>query len=517
MSVISFFDRGWRQSPDAPAYIMGGRSWSYDDVHRGSSRIARAILGMGERVRHVGVLSANDPAAWVGILGAWRAGGVWVPLNVAYPAKDTAHAINGFDVDLVFFQASSAGLVEEISALVERPVQWICLDDDGTGNISLGDWSGHLSDDPLQVGWEPDDVVAIMPTGGTTGKPKGVMNTHRTLAASITHMMLVFAYRADEPIINLAAAPMTHAAGLLTLPCLARGGTVVVLPRADAGPVLTALEQTRATEVFLPPTALYRLLDLPRLDQADIGSLRYLLYGAAPIALPRLREAVERLGPVLMGGYGQMEAPMAISYLTPPEHMDGGSVADDAVLGSCGRPLPLVQVEIRDDSDRPVPTNQVGEICVRGDLVMKGYYRRPDLTAETIIEGWLHTGDIGRLDDHGRLTISDRKKDMIISGGSNVYPSEVETVLAGHPAVLESAVVGVPDDEWGERVVAFVELRPGVDPVDGPALVAWGRERLGGIRAPKQVVIVAALPRSAAGKILKAELRGTRNTQRALA
>lgn len=503
--IVSLFDRGWQRDPYAVAYRKGERNWTYDEVRRTSCRLANAFL-VRPQLSHVGVLANNDPAAWEIILGAWRAGRTWVPMNPAYPAADTAAAIDAFDVDVVFFHAALLDIVIDTAPVVGRAVVWVCIDCDDTPYPGIHDWVGNAADEPPNVSWDPDDVVAIMPTGGTTGRPKGVMNTHRTLSVATTHLMLAFAYTADEPIVNVAAAPMTHAAGLLTLPCLARGGTVVVLDSAETDGVLSALVEHEATEIFLPPTSIYRLLAHPDLDVADLGGLRYLLYGAAPMAVPRLREAVERLGPVLIGGYGQMEAPMAISFLTPAEHMVGGLVADDDRLSSCGRPSPLVQVEIRDDEGRMVPPGSPGEICVRGDLVMKGYYRQSDLTDHTVIDGWLHTGDIGLLDRGGYLHITDRKKDMIITGGSNVYPSDVERVLAAHPSVQECAVVGIPDDDWGERVVAFVELRPGAN--DSPHdLLCWGRTRLGGLRAPKQIHVVSALPRTAVGKVAKAALR----------
>ncbi|MDE2075268.1 MAG: AMP-binding protein, partial [Alphaproteobacteria bacterium] len=312
---------------------------------------------------------------------------------------------------------------------------------------------------------------------------------------------------AGELPVNLAAAPMTHTAGLLSVPCTARGGTVVIVTRPDPMLLLSAIPKYRVTEFFLPPTVIYRLLDVPGFkEKVDFSSLRYFMYGAAPMSVEKLKQAIEVFGPVMTGGYGQTEAPASISYLPPGEHFSNGEIASDERLSSVGRPNPLIRIEIMDDENKILAQGATGEICVRGDLVMKGYYKAPEKTAETIIDGWLHTGDIGHLDAGGYLHITDRKKDMIISGGFNVYPSEVEQVIWCHPAVQDCAVIGVPDKQWGEAVKAVVELNAG-ESVDSETLIAMCKAKLGSVKAPKSVDFVAALPRSAAGKVLKKDLR----------
>jgi acyl-CoA synthetase (AMP-forming)/AMP-acid ligase II len=243
---------------------------------------------------------------------------------------------------------------------------------------------------------------------------------------------------------------MTHTAGLLSIPCTARGGTVVVVTKPDPAILLGAIPKYRVTELFLPPTVIYRLLDVPDLGKkVDFSSLKYFMYGAAPMSVDKLKQAIEVIGPVMTGGYGQTEAPASISYLPPGAHFEGGRLASDERLSSVGRPNPLVRVEIMNDANEILPQGGTGEICVRGDLVMKGYYKAPEKTAETVINGWLHTGDVGHIDAEGYLHITDRKKDMIISGGFNVYPSEVEQVIWSHPPVQDCAVIGVPDEQWG--------------------------------------------------------------------
>jgi acyl-CoA synthetase (AMP-forming)/AMP-acid ligase II len=299
---------------------------------------------------------------------------------------------------------------------------------------------------------------------------------------------------------------MTHTAGMLSLPCTAQGGTVVVVTKPDPASVFGAIVKHRVTELFLPPTVIYRLLDIPGVDKLDLSSLKYFLYGAAPMSVEKLKRAIEVFGPVMSGGYGQTEAPASIAYLPPAEHFVDGKLASDERLSSVGRPNPLIRVEIMNERNEILAQGETGEICVRGDLVMKGYYKAPQKTAETIVDGWLHTGDIGHIDADGYLHITDRKKDMIISGGFNVYPSEIEQVIWAHPAVQDCAVIGVPDEQWGEAVKAVVELNAGQS-VDAAELVALCKQKLGSVKAPKSVDFVDALPRSPVGKVLKKDLR----------
>jgi acyl-CoA synthetase (AMP-forming)/AMP-acid ligase II len=300
---------------------------------------------------------------------------------------------------------------------------------------------------------------------------------------------------------------MTHTAGLLSVPCTARGGTVVVVTKPDPAILLGAIPKYRVTELFLPPTVIYRLLDVPDLGKkVDFSSLKYFMYGAAPMSVEKLKQAIEVIGPVMTGGYGQTEAPASISYLPPSEHFVDGRIASDERLSSVGRPNPLVRVEIMNDANQILPKGETGEICVRGDLVMKGYYKAPDKTAETVVNGWLHTGDVGHIDAEGYLHITDRKKDMIISGGFNVYPSEVEQVIWSHPAVQDCAVIGVPDEQWGEAVKAVVELNAG-QLASAEEIIKLCKDKLGSVKAPKSVDFVASLPRSPVGKVLKKDLR----------
>ena len=509
MAIIDFFDRGRLLNRHGAAYVMDGQRWSYDESYDITCRIAQALIGDGfQKGRHGAVLAGNHPLAWMCVLALWRAGVAWVPLNPRGTPDEGTHLINGFDVEVLFFQKAFAPAIEHLRASCPALRKFVCIDGAVDGCLSLSDWIANVPATAPQVGYEPDDLVAIMPTGGTTGVPKGVMQTHRNLGVSVFNGIINTHYAPGEPIVNLAAAPMTHSAGFLSMSASARGGTVVVLSKPDPVSLLDAIEQHRVTEVFLPPTVIYRLLEMPGIEQRDFSSLRYLMYGAAPMATEKLRRAIEVFGPVLFQGYGQTEAPGSIAFLRTGDHFVDGKIAPDSRLSACGLPAVTNSLTILDDDNQPLPHGQSGEICVRGDIVMKGYYKQPDKTAEAIVDGWLHTGDVGYLDGEGFLHITDRKKDIIITGGFNVYPSEVEQVIWSHPAVLDCAVIGVPDEHWGEAVKAVVELKPGAV-VEAQALIDLCKEKLGSVKAPKTLDIIASLPRSAVGKVLKKDLRAT--------
>ena len=511
MAIIDFFDRGWRINPTGAAYIQDDRRYSFNEVGELSCRIANGLLAAGFPKETKGaVWATNDVMAWACTLGLWRANMCWIPVGARNPAEENHYVLDAFDCEVLFFQKYFAPVVAELRPRLPKVKLWICIDEelpDFPGARSLMSWAREQSATCPNVAFDMDDVVMLSATGGTTGMPKGVMNTHRSAQTFCAHFMIGCPYVGDDKPVNLAAAPMTHTAGLLAVPCTARGGTVVVVTRPDPAILLSAIPKYKVTELFLPPTVIYRLLDIPDLGKkVDFSSLKYFMYGAAPMSVEKLKQAIEVIGPVMAGGYGQTEAPAAISYLSPAEHFMHGKLANDERLSSVGRPGPLIRVEIMNDANAIVPQGESGEICVRGDLVMKGYYKAPDKTAATIVDGWLHTGDVGHIDAEGYLHITDRKKDMIISGGFNVYPSEVEQVIWGHPAVQDCAVIGVPDEQWGEAVKAVVELNSGQQ-VSADELIALCKQRLGSVKAPKSVDFVAALPRSPVGKVLKKDLR----------
>src|SRR5215472_14801146 len=513
---------------------MGGRTRTYRDVQRLSWSIARALSRSGVRPGDkVAVLSANDPVAFSCVFGIARAGAVWCPVNPRNEAAENRELLDLFDCSCLIFQAAFAPLVAQIAADLPKLTTLVCLDQEGASPgpaappsaspdpaaprsagpgpaappspsaISFGNWLNGDPGEPWQAG-PAGDVAMIAGTGGTTGKPKGVMLTGHNIE-TMTALTLM-SYPFDGRPVYLALAPLTHAAGVLCFPIMTLGGEIVIMPAPDLTEFLSLIGRHRITHAFLPPTLIYLLLDHPGLPGADLTSLQCLWYGAAPMSAARLEQAIGAIGPVMGQLFGQTEAPMMISTMAPKAHLHTDGTLATERFASAGRPTPLVTVAIMDEHGNLLPASQRGEIVVRGPLVMAGYYKDPAATAEASRHGWHHTGDIGYLDPDNYLYIVDRAKDMIITGGFNVYSAEVEQALLAHPAVLDCAVVGLPDDKWGERVTAVIQLHPGHDAA-ADEIRAFVKARLGSVKTPKQVEAWQDLPRSKVGKILKNEVK----------
>jgi fatty-acyl-CoA synthase len=504
MRLTGYLDKGASLGAAAPCLTMAGQTRTYADVQRASWQVARALRRSGVRPGDkVAILSANDPVAFSCVFGIARAGAVWCPINPRNEAAENRELLDLFDCTCLIFQSAFTPLVRRISPDLRKLETLVCLDQAAPGAVAFADWVAGLPDEPWEAA-PADDTALIAGTGGTTGKPKGVMLTGRNIEnmAALTLMSYPFAGRP----VYLALAPLTHAAGVLCFPIMALGGEIVIMPAPDLGEYLALVGRHRVTHSFLPPTVIYMLLDHPGLAAADLSSLQCLWYGAAPMSPARLEEAIAKIGPVMGQLFGQTEAPMMISTMAPADHFRADGTLATERLASAGRPAPLVTVAIMDEGGRLLPTGERGEIVIRSSLVMAGYYRDPAASAEAGRHGWHHTGDIGYLDGDSYLFIVDRAKDMIITGGFNVYSVEVEQALMQHADVQDCAVVGLPDDKWGERVTAIVQPYPGRD-IAVAELVAFVKERLGSVKAPKQVEVWPDLPRSKIGKVLKGEVK----------
>ena len=504
MRLVDYLDKGASLGADRPCLTMNGKTLSYADVQHHSYRVARALDRDGIRPgEHVAILSGNDPLAFASIFAISRAGCVWCPVNPRNEAAENAYVLDNFDCVALLFHSRFAPLVEELRHKLPKLRLLVCLDIDQPFAAALDVWLADVDITPFRA--EPISDLAMLPaTGGTTGNPKGVMLSNRNLETMTALTLIGYPFQGRP--VYLAMAPLTHAAGVLAFPILCLGGEIVIMYQPDIGDFLKLVVVHRVTHTFLPPTLIYMLIDHPALPGADLSSFQCFWYGAAPISAARLAEALVKIGPVMAQLFGQTEAPMMISMMAPKDHFNpDGSIARER-LKSAGRPGPLVEVAMIDDQGRHLPRGERGEIVVRSSLVMQGYYKNPVATAEATIDGWHRTGDIGFLDEENFLHIVDRAKDMIITGGFNVYSAEVEQALLTHPAIQDSAVFGLPDDKWGERVCAVVQLRAG-QIVAVAEIIAHVKSLIGSVKAPKQLEIWDDLPRSKVGKVLKREIR----------
>ncbi len=489
---------------DAPCIHLAGRVASYGEIRRKTSQLVQAqrSRGVGHGTR-LAVLSKNRPEVLTNLTASLVNGCVITPLHPMGSLSDHAYVIGDAEVECLVFDADN--FTERARELKERYPHLILL---GLGPNDVGDDYTALADQfepaPLEapdVG--PEDLCTIVYTGGTTGRPKGVLMPHRVWQAMTWIQMSEWEFP-DELRIAVAT-PLSHAAMSLVAPVLLSGGAFYVMESFDPDGFFTLVEEHRITTTLIVPVMLYALQGHPRYATADMSSMETVFYGASPMSPAKLAQAIDDWGPIFFQFYGQTEAPMVITHLKKGEH----DTDHPERLASCGRPVPWMHVALLDPDDQPVGPDESGEICTRGPLVMTGYKDRPDETAEALSGDWLHTGDVGRFDDDGYLYIVDRTKDMVVTGGFNVFPREVEDVLSTHPAVNAVMVIGVPDDKWGEAVKAVVVLQPGSEPSDGltTELQQLVKDAKGSQQAPKSIDYVDQLPLTPVGKPDKKAIR----------
>jgi acyl-CoA synthetase (AMP-forming)/AMP-acid ligase II len=484
------------KTPNKAALIDGGRVVTYAQLNDRSNRIANTLVTTGVRPgSHVGFLGKNSAAFFEIWVGANKGGCALAPLNWRSAAAELVEVVHDANVSLIFAGRDFTELAERVRHATETALQVIPEDE-------LEQWfsRGSSADPAIAV---PDSATALLGyTSGTTAAPKGVPITHGAL-------MNWFRAAAAEPSVNwnsddvgLMVMPNFHLAGaLVSLPALFHGASLGILSAFEPAAFVAAVAAHRPTVTCLVPTAIQMLLDHGSTNPDDFSSLRRMLYAGSPIGQRTLQQALNIFGCDFVQFYGTTET-FIITLLRPEQHR----LDNPDLLKSCGQPMPGVDLRIVDPNGRDLASGAAGEVLVRSPWMFTGYWNKPDVTATAIVDGWYHTGDAGILDKDGNLFLVDRLKDMIVSGGENIYSAEVERALAAHPSVQSVAVVGAPDQKWGERVVAFVVPYPGT-PVAVSDLVSHCRGLIAGYKVPKEIYLMGTLPQTASGKVQKAALR----------
>ncbi len=498
MNIGFWLQRQAQVNPDRSALFLGADPVAtYGDFHDRARRVAGWLAGQGVQPGdRVAIFMKNCPDFLIVQYGIWYAGAAAVPINAKLHGREAAWIIGNAGATLAF---SSPGLAQ---ALTDADVTCPVLD------VTGPDYAAVLGAEPAQPHPRaPGDLAWLFYTSGTTGRPKGVMITHRMLIVmSLAYLSNVDPVTEQDTV--LYAAPMSHGAGIYNMIHVLMGARHVcpVSGGFDEAEIFTLARHHRNIHMFAAPTMVKRMTGIARQTGESGEGLRSIVYGGGPMYVADIVDAVDHFGPIFLQIYGQGEAPMGITALTRDEVADRSHPRWRERLASVGRPQAPIEVRIGDANGNPLPHGQPGEIMVRGDLVMPGYWQNPDATAKTIVDGWLLTGDVGFMDEDGFVTMQDRSKDMIISGGTNIYPREVEEALLTHPDVAEVSVIGRPNDEWGEDVVAFVVPAPGRD-LDPQALDAHCLSQIARFKRPKDYYPIPELPKNNYGKVLKTELR----------
>lgn len=495
------------QFRDRPAVVFRDRSFSFTQIERRSNQLANVLIGLGlSPGERLAVLLNNSVGSIESQFGAEKAAQAYVALNARHTLREQAAILNDAEASVLIAGPEFRDSALQVRPLVPSLRHVIGVGWHDAGVLEYDALLARAADGFPGIKVPADLLLRIAYTSGTTGQPKGVAYSIERWETRLANHFSAMEYGLGIDDAMLHVGPLTHAAGVHLLPCYLRGARNIVADRFDPEQVLAQIASDRITQLMVVPTMLSRLLEaLAANPAADVSALRRVHYGTAPTPTSMVHEALQRLGPILRQQYGMTEAVQPLCVLYPHEHLQDGQPS--ARITSCGRPTMNVDITVRDADGHALPAGEVGEIALahRG-IGEVAFWRRPDLERESIRDGWYYSGDLGRFDDEGFLYIVGRNKDMMISGGFNVYAREVEDALQAHPAVAEVAVLGLPDAEWGEVVAAFVVRRPG-QTSDADALARHCAELIAGYKKPRVIEFVDVLPRNHAGKVTKNDLR----------
>ena len=512
MNTIEFLQISSAVVPDREALVeVGGNNKriTYAEMYPAVVKLANALTALGvERGQKVATMSVNSADYVITYYACAMLGVCFVPLNYRAKDEELSHMLNVSNCQAVLVSDRYIEIVERIRGTLTSTQHFIAYDSKHDHYLDYDQLIADASDEEPWVEIDDHDPTILIFTSGTTALPKGVQLTYLDMTVYVTNQP-----PADPEIHDkvLVSAPFFHVAGATAMMlAIWSGRTLVILPAFTPEGWLQAVHEERTTHAFVVPTMLKRIMETPDFDKYDISSMRQITYGAAPMPYEVVRRACDIFPPRgcgLINAYGQTESTATLTFLGPEDHdLSTETAVKESRLRSVGKPMPDVEIGIMDERNRLLPPGEEGEICVRSDRVMKGYYKQEDATSSAIIDGWLHTGDVGRMDEGGYLFITGRKKDLIIRGGENISPGEIENCLEAHPSIEEAAVIGVPDQDWGEVVKAVVVLKPGQSITAGE-ITEYCKSRLASFKAPQYVAVVNELPRNPMGKVLKNDLR----------
>jgi len=499
-------ERNAKLYPDGLALQDGEARFSFAQMDQRTNRLAHALRALGcDQGDRVAVLHENCFQYIELYFAAAKAGLPLVPLNYRLSQQEIAYILQDSGARTLFYGGMFQPLVDALRGDTPQLARCVCIDRQSGDSPFYEDLLAAASPRKPEVRVDESEIAVLGYTGGTTGLPKGVMSTHRNIISSCYNTALE--RRLSPGLSFLNVPPLFHAGDTNSMFAFSfMGGANLITRSFDPDLVLRQIQQYRITHLLLVPAMILRMLEHPNFGQYDLGSLQVIYYGTAPMPVEPLRRAMAAFKCGFSQTYGATETFVPITILQPEDHLPNGDEEQIRRLASAGREVIGVQVKVVGSEGNALGPGEVGEIAVRGSNVMKGYWNKPELTREVLRDGWYYTGDMGQLDAFGYLFIVDRKKDMIISGGENIYPTEIENILFRHPAVADAAVIGVPDENWGEAVKALVVLKQGVTATE-PELIEFCMTRLASFKKPRSVSFVSELPRSGAGKLLKRQIR----------
>jgi acyl-CoA synthetase (AMP-forming)/AMP-acid ligase II len=513
MNTAEFLQISSLVVPDRDALVCEGRRITYMEMAQRVNRLTNALLSLGiARRDKVVAMSLNSPELIETYYACARIGAAFAPLNYRAKREEITYMVNNSEAATLFVGPRYLDLVSAIRPELGDIKNFVCYGPATAGMQSYDDLLASGSDEEVYVETSEDDPAMLIYTSGTTALPKGVVLTHLTLSVYVTNTMNPADPEAEREV-TLLSVPIYHVAGAtVPLSSIWGGRTLVILPQFEPEAWLKAVQEERVTHSFVVPTMLRRIMEHPDFDKYDLSSLQLITYGAAPMPYEVVRRAVDVFKCGLMNAYGQTESTSTLTFLGPEDHRIEGTEEEKQRrlqrLRSVGRAMDDVNIAIMNSRGEKLAPYREGEICVSGARIMREYFKRKEETAEAIVDGWLHTGDVGYLDEDGYLFITGRTKDLIIRGGENISPGEIESCLEEHPKIEEAAVIGVPDPEWGERVKAVVVLKPG-ETLTLEEIVQYCKGRLASFKAPSEVAFAEELPRNPLGKVLKTDLRKT--------